>query len=190
MESQLEIQIYWQMISNLESCKSWTVNFHIQRPINEAISTQVLPQIQNKIGYIQKTKAEKRKCQVEKPEYRSAGHIKTHNGKSSLFQTDSLKNNRDSLFNQNCRSCNQRRTQNSALSLFYWIVGIFALNSDWSWNKTPATGDFQPKNIAKARFGPRSIVRWALKNCGSVVEKLNEPLDHRQSVFPPKMVSQ
>ena len=47
-----------------------TVNNHVQRAINSAITEQVLPQIQNTIRHNQGTNAENRKSQVDKPEPR------------------------------------------------------------------------------------------------------------------------
>ena len=60
------------------------VNTQIQRAVSEAISTQVLPQIQNTIRNSQGVNVEF--SRVEKPEWRSEAQENSHKMKSTLLQ--------------------------------------------------------------------------------------------------------
>ena len=69
-----------------------TVNSQIQRAVHEAISSQVLPQIQNTLRQTQNASGNVKTTRNEKPEQRSEGMIDRQPDGSTLLQRDNLPN--------------------------------------------------------------------------------------------------
>ena len=70
-----------------------TVNSQIQRAVHEAISSQVLPQIQNTIRQVQNAGGSIKTTRNEKPEQRSEGMANRQTDGPSLFQRDIIQDN-------------------------------------------------------------------------------------------------
>ena len=89
LRNELNLRISQEMDSLM-----FSVNSQIQRTINEAINSQILPQIQNSIRQVQGSNANNRDVHAERPEHRSGDVAEKQAHGPSLFQKDTLQDNR------------------------------------------------------------------------------------------------
>ena len=78
-----------------------TANTQVQKTLNEAIDTQVLPQVQNTMKHVQVVNGDNRNVHAEKSECRSEDKANAQFDRPSVFQKDTLQENRGEFLHLN-----------------------------------------------------------------------------------------